>query len=418
MPYLILALLVALESYFSLAEVALIAVKQTDLTDEENKGNTRATKVLALIKKPDDFLSAITVGATLLSLLEGIYGGHMIAQPLANLLLSIGLPLFVAHTGGLILGVGLITYVTIVFGELVPKSIAFQMPLKAALAIASSLTLFAKVVYPFIKLLTTSSGKILSFLKIKRNDKKITEKDLMALLSTAYKQGEFGQQQLQLYENLIAFKRLTAERIMKPALIVASISTDWPADQVALYIKDHPYSYLPVYSGNKTNITGAISTKQFLLNPATNWQTQIVKPLTIAAQMPAGEIFSTLSDNKTFFALVTGKNNVFLGVLAMQDIMEGVFGDIPEHETYKDYFYRLSEKQWVANGFIHLQRVRKSLNLPWLRTFEHKYLSVAEFIKGECAQLNDKNKLTLNGVTFELTAGTVMDAESVTITLP
>ena len=418
MPYIILAVLIILDGYFSLAEIALIAVKRGDLNDEVIKGDMRASKVLELIKNPDDFMSAITVGSTLLSLMEGIYGGGIIAIPLEKLLVHVGFPLFVTHIVAITVGIGIITYVTIVFGELVPKSIAFQMPLRASLAIAPSLTWFSKIAYPFIKLLTVSTRWILSFLKIKKNDKKITEKDLQELLSTVYKQGGLGLLQLRMYENLSTFSHLTAGRIMKPARIVASIAVDSTAADVRTYIKHWPYTYLPVYKNDKKNVIGIIDTKQFLIKDEPNWQDLIFTPCTLQTEMPAEEIFTAFRDKKTYFAIVRNDNKEFLGVLAMQDIMEGVFGDIPEHETYKDYFYQINEKQWFAEGFIHLQRIRKQLNLPWLRTYEHKYLSVSELIKGECLHLDNKNNLILNGVVFEMTGGSATDPENVRITLP
>jgi putative hemolysin len=101
----------------------------------------------------------------------------------------------------------------------------------------------------------------------------------------------------------------------------------------------------------------------------------------------------------------------------MQDIMEAIFGDIPEREDYALYFYQQGEKQWVAESFIHLQRIRNTLNLPWLRDFEYRYLSLWELFAGE-SNLVKNNTLVLNGVSFRIIAGTKEDPLTIQITLP
>ena len=419
MAFIIIILLIILEGYFSLAEMSLISVKNAELTDEQSGNNPRAFQVLQLIKVPEEFLSAIQVGTTLLGLLEGIFGGGMVAGQLNQWFLLLGMSGFVAHAAGIIIGVGAVTYLTLVFGELVPQSIAIQMPLRVSMAIAPSLVVFSKILYPFIKLLTGSTRFILSVLSIKKADhKKISEKDLKSMLGAAYKQGLLGQQQLRMHENLFAFDGLKASNIMKPARIIICLSHDWSREQVLETVRKRPYSCFPVYQDDPGNITGVLHVKQFFLNETATWQESIIRNCTIPQNAAVRDVFNIFKEKKADFGIVTGAGSKFLGVIAMQDIMEGVFGDIPELEDYSKYFYRKSEGVWIAENFIHLERIRDTLKLNWLRAYEAKYLSLSDLFAGETAVITKKGEIILNGVTFKIISGSIDHPRTMQINLP
>ncbi len=419
MGFIIIILLIILNGYFSLAEMALISVNNAELAEEESKNNQRAFQVLQLIKDPEEFLSAIEVGTTLLGLLEGIYGGGMVAAQLDHWFLILGLSGTTAHIAALIIGIGTITYLTLVFGVLVPMSIAIQMPLKVSLAVAPSLVLFHKALYPFIKLLTRSTRFILSVLSIKKADhKKISERDLKGMLGTAYKQGLLGQQQFSMHENLFAFNDLKAKNIMKPARIIVCISNDLTREQVTKKIRERPYSNFPVYQDDPGQIIGVIHVKAFFLNATEDWHDCINYNCSVQENAAVRDVFSAFKEKKVEFGIVRGEGKKFMGVIAMQDIMEGVFGDIPELEDYTSYFYQKSEGIWIAENFIHLQRIRNTLNLHWLRHYEAKYLSLADLFAGESALLTDGGTITLEGVTFKIISGSRDNPQTIRINLP
>lgn len=419
MAIFIIIVLIILNCYFSLAEIALVSVNDNELAEQQELHNPKAAQVLKLIQNPEEFLSAVQVGITLLGLLEGIYGGDMVATQLEALFIKIGLSHVFAHIAALVIGIGLITYLTIVIGELVPKSIALQMPLKVSLAIAPSLSLISVILFPFIKLLTVSTRFILDLLSIKKSDsRKMSERDIKQMLGTAYKQGVVGKQQLWMHENVLAFKNLTAQRMMKPAKIVVGVNYDWGKDQITSLMREKPYSYFPVYKGDPRNISGIINTKNFFLNEETDWHHLVTPAFTIAGETSAKDMFTRFKEEKVDFAVVTDRKNMYLGIVSMQDIMEGVFGDIPEIDDYSAYFYAKSDKEWIAEGFVHLQRVRLRLSLPWIRDYEAKYLNLSELMKGEITDTGKQEKLVLHDVTFTVLEKSNDEASRISITLP
>lgn len=414
MVFAIIILLIILNGYFSLAEIALVSVNDTDLANEQS--NPKALQVLQLIKNPEEFLSAVQVGITLLGLLEGIYGGGIAAQQLESWFINAGMSNFGAHILSLVTGIGAITYLTIVFGELVPKSIALQMPLRVSLIIAPSLRLFSQILFPFIKILTISTRFILTSFSIKHaNNKKITEKDLKRILGAAYQQGTLDKQELWMHENVFSFNYLTAKSIMKPARIIICLSYDWTREQIVEMIRKRPYSNFPVYKNDSGNIVGIINTKDFFLNAATDWRQIIKSNCSLPEYMTTQDIFNTFREKKLDFGVVTGEGKQFLGILAMQDIMEAVFGDIPEREDYSPYMFAISEKLWMAEDFIHLQYIRTQLSLPWIRAFEGSYINLAEFMAGES---EGKNAFIKNGTRFEIMSIDKNGNSKIRITLP
>jgi len=419
MIFFIIVLLITLNGYFSLAEMALVSVNKTELTDEQDSHNHKAVQVLKLIRDPEEFLSAIEVGSTLLGLLEGIYGGGALAVKLDKWFLTLGMSSLVAHGLAVIIGIGAITYLTIVFGELVPMAIAIRMPLRASLAIAPSLAVFYKITYPFVKLLTVSTRFILSALSIKTaGNKKLSEKDLKGMLGTAYKQGLLDKQQLSMHENLFVFEELKAKNIMKPARIIICVSNDWTRPQVMETISKRPYSHFPVYQDDQQHIIGVLQVKHFFLNDKKDWHDSVNYNCSVPENAAVRDVFNIFKEKNVEFGIVTGSAKQFKGIIAMQDIMEGVFGDMPELEDYTAYFYKKSENLWIAENFIHLQRIRTALDLPWLRQYEAKYLSLSDLFAGEKALLTPDGTITLNGVVFKIIAGTKDNPQTVQINLP
>lgn len=418
MTTLIIIFLILLDGYFSLAEMALVSVSKNELEEDHIRDDSRAKKALALIKNPEEFLSTIQVGSTLLELVQGIYGGSVAAEGIKGLLEYLGLGNAFSDIISLVVGVGFITYASIVFGELVPKSIALQVPLKTALSVATPLTWFAKLAFPFIKILTFSTHKILGLLHIKSGNKKnISERELLKMLGTAYQQGTLQQEQLWLHQNVFILNSLTAGRIMKPIRIIAKVHSDWSREKVHSFIKSSPYSNFPVYHHIKKEFIGILETKNFLLNSTAKWQDCITSILSVRKETPVWTIFTEFNRDMKKFALVTHEAR-HIGILTMQDIMEAIFGDIPELEDYSSYFYPRSANIWIADGFIHLQRIRKKLSLNWLRSYEQKYFTLAELIAGETANVAKNGSLQLEGVKFEILSGDTRDAKQIAVTLP
>ena len=402
MSIVIILILILLNGYFSLAEIGLVAVKEGQLNAEIRKGNRQAAKVLKLVRDPATFLSVVQVGITIVGIVEGIYGGQLVGEMLSPVLQKIpGVTPAMSQTGALVIGIGLITYLTIVLGELLPKSIALQIPLRVAIGVAPSLLFFSRLAFPFVKLLTYSTRFLLEKLHIHTQEKeKITESDLKKMLSLALNQGVLNKDEYLLHQNVFTFDHLTASRIMKPAAITRTVQYENTRAELIEYIKPRPYSHFPVRD-NEMKIIGLINTKEILLNSERDWHSLIRPACNILPSIKASDIFMKFSTSDHDFGTVVNEQGDFIGIVTMQDIMEGVFGDLPERETFEKFFYEQPDGSWIAYGFIHLQRIRRMLSLEWMREYESLYITVAELLAGELRHWPAKGeRITIRNLTF------------------
>lgn len=167
MEYLIIALLTILNGFFALSEIALVSTKKSKMEHLASKGNKRAKIVLTLLENPEDFLSSVQVGITLIGIVAGAYGGSAIASSLASMLTGIPLIAPYAESLSLIIAIGGITYFSIVIGELVPKTIAMNHPESLALMSVPILVPFMRLTSPFVRLLSFSTTLILGLLGVR-----------------------------------------------------------------------------------------------------------------------------------------------------------------------------------------------------------------------------------------------------------
>ena len=157
MDFLIIIILIILNGVFAMSEIAIISARKSSLMKESKEGNKNAKTALSLANQPDKFLSTIQIGITLIGILTGIYSGDTIAKELSNILIKINIPIIYASSISKIIVVALVTYLTLIFGELVPKRLAMIMPEKIAKAVASPMTILSKIGAPFVWILSKSA---------------------------------------------------------------------------------------------------------------------------------------------------------------------------------------------------------------------------------------------------------------------
>ncbi|HOI88193.1 MAG TPA: CNNM domain-containing protein [Lentimicrobium sp.] len=214
MEVIVILLLVLLNGFFALSEIALVSSRTSRLEESEKLGRKGAGTALDLLKDPDKFLSSIQVGITLIGILTGMYGGMNIADDLTPLFAGIVWVKPYAYEIALTLTVILITYVSILFGELVPKTMALSNPEKVAIKISPWIHVFSLLFYPFVRLLSGSTGLVNKLLGIGRQEAGITGPELRTMLRDASKVGVIEKEQKTFHENLFYFSDKRARHIM------------------------------------------------------------------------------------------------------------------------------------------------------------------------------------------------------------
>lgn len=417
---LIIILLIIVNGYFSLAEIALVSVNKARLSEEAEEGNKRAARTLALLEDPEEFLSSIQVGITLVGIIEGLYGGERLALYVGPVFLHWGLHPDVAHALALVLSIGVITYVTIVLGELIPKSLALQFPHRTALAIAGSLRWFSWLTYPFVKLLTVSTQLLLKAFGIKNDQKEtITEGDLRTMLSTAYKQGILEKNELKLHQNVFNFNDLKAEYIMTPRHLVVTLDDEISREQMADILKQYDYACFPVFHDDKDQIIGVIMSKEFFMYPEKSLKELMKVPCFIALHQPLPTVFQQFQVTMWPFGVVVNAYGGFEGVITVYDVGTAIFGNL--RNTGKDHpqLQQQSPKSWLVPGFIRMYVLKEALGLDWVPLNERQYLTLAALLLEKWQRIPaEGEELTAHNVKFKIVKMQDHRIEKVLVTLP
>ncbi len=329
MIFFVLSILILINAYFSAAEIALVSVKKFRIQEEADKGNKGAWQVLNLLKNPDEYLSSIQVGITLVGIIEGLYGGEALEAYLEPRLVSWGMSSWFAHILSMVTGIGFITYITVVIGELLPKSIALQSPQKIALRIGPSFSLFTWLAYPFVKLLTGSTHLIIRMFGVRGSEnQKLTDADLKSLLSLAYRQGTIEKDEWALHENIFNFYERTIEKIMTPVEKVVTIDEDMPLETVDEILRNNAYHFFPVIQ-QKDKIVGYLSARDFFIERGKALKEMTYSSCTVTVSQNAPELLQKFKYYKHNFGIVVNESGSLAGVVTMHDVAKILIGKIP-----------------------------------------------------------------------------------------
>ena len=251
-----------LNGVFALSEIALVSVKKQRMIQLAEKGSARARTVLELLKNPEGFLSAVQIGITLIGIVSGVYGGAALTDDFRPVVERVEVLRPWANEIAYTLVVALLTYFTIVVGELIPKTLAI------ALGIAGFIRLFTRVAYPFVWLLTRSTNLVLRLLRIRpAEEEKLTEEELRYFIKTAGKQGLLEKEESDLHYNVMTFSDLRAKNVMTHRLEAEWIDITDPLEKIERQLLDSHHFQFPVCENDDKD---AARIDKVLLKPATH----------------------------------------------------------------------------------------------------------------------------------------------------
>ncbi len=326
---LLLIILIVINGYFSAVEIALVSVKKFKVQEEADKGNKRAIQVMDFLQTPEEYLSTIQVGMTLIGLVQGLYAGILSDKYLQPSMLHWGFSPAVSHIVSVVFGIGFITYITIIIGELIPKSLAIQSPMRISLWSAPTFRMFSFIAYPFVLILTGSTRFLLRLFRIgKSENQKLSDNDLKSLLSTAYRQGVLEKEELQLHENIFNFYDITVGKLMTPLQKVITLKTGMSNTDASKIIRDSAHNYFPVVA-NDRKVAGFLSAKEYLLNPDKPIQEFTHAACLLTVDKKASDVLLKFKERSQNFAVVVSAAGELQGLVTMHDIGEVLIGKLP-----------------------------------------------------------------------------------------
>ncbi|HUF65226.1 MAG TPA: hemolysin family protein [Gemmatimonadaceae bacterium] len=378
LPVIIVALLIVLNGIFVAAEFAIVSVPRTAmdrLSVRGHRGARMVQRILRSLPRQDRVIATAQLGITLASLGLGMYGEHMLAVAIAERLESWGAARWVAaHTVASVLAITILTYLHIVVGEMVPKSLALQKAERTALWIVPVILFVQVVLYPFVFVLNGLSNGMLRLLGIHRqaggSEQVRTAEDLAYVVRESQAGGLLRSGAAKIVQDLLDFGDLRAEEVMVPRVRVVGIELGAGLDEVRAALRTSPHTRYPVYDGTLDQIVGTFEVKELLrdIPPGSVVTREVLKPAPIVpTAMTMDRVLGTLRDTKSQMVVVLDEYGGTAGILTVEDLFEEVVGEFGEDANAPRSIYRDAGGRWHVAGTVRLDELGSELG----RVLEH-----------------------------------------------
>lgn len=385
MEIIVIFFLTLLNGFFALSEIALVSVKKNRIQHLADQGNSRAKTILILLDNPENFLSSVQVGITLIGIISGAYGGATLTDNMEQWLSPLTFLGEYLHQVSLIIVIGTITYFTIVIGELVPKTIAMNNAEKIALVCSPIIKYFTYATYPFVKLLSFSTKMILKIFGVKENDHDhMSEEELKFMLFNAGKTGVLETDESQVHQNLFYFTDQTAKSMMTHNSEVEWIDSNAPLEDIFTQLLKSVHSKFIVCNGQISEIQGVISIKDFLENyKRENFKlADIVEPpIYIIQNTPAFTILSLFKNKKQYIGTVIDEYGGVVGIITLHDLIEAIVGDLPDEDEVDELdIIKRDDGSYLINGKTLIYELNQHFQREVIEDNIAKYTTVAGFM--------------------------------------
>lgn len=329
--------LIALNAFFAATEIAVISLNEKKVKAKAEDGDKKAKKMLKIIEEPTRFLSTIQIGITLAGFLGSAFAADNFAERLSGLAINtFGVSetyIGAINSVSVIVITLILSYFTLVLGELVPKRIAMKHKERFAEAVISVITVLASVLRPIVALLTGSTNAVLKLFRIDPNEKEepVSEEDIVIMLDAGVDEGSLDESDIEYIKNVFKLDNLTAADIMTPRKKIVFISDTADEAEILDIIKNESYSRMPVYSENVDEITGILYARDYLLNhanPDFDIKDAMFEPTFVPETMHLDLLFSEMQKQHNHIVVVVNEYGVPSGIVTMEDILEELVGEI------------------------------------------------------------------------------------------
>lgn len=379
----IIGILILINGILAMSEIAFVSARKFKLEDLSQKGNKSAQKALKLLEDPERFLSAVQIGITLVGILAGAFGGYALAEDLTPYLQKVELLKEYAAEISFTLLVIVITYLSLIFGELVPKSIALKNAERITVLTAPLMYSITKVFSPLVGFLSISTKVILWLFRIKQsNDVPVTEEELKSLLELGTRHGTFEKEESEMIKKVFNFNDKKVGSILIPRTEIEWIDINSNNREIFEFIKSHNFSRYLVCDSNIDNFHGIIESKEFLINynenPNFEFKEVIKETLIVHESIFTIDLLEKFRASKSNLALVVDEYGGTKGLITLHDLIEDIFGELPEEfdEDETKIIVR-ADGSLLVDGLIDITELMDKLSL---KIEEPDYSTLSGFI--------------------------------------
>lgn len=404
-----LIFLTLVNAFFSCTEMAIVSINKNKINMLAEKGNKRAKLVLKLLEEPTNFLSTIQVAITLSGFFASASAATNFSYVVENWISIFDIPY--TKEISLILVTVVLSFFTLVFGELVPKRIALQKAEGIGLFSVRIVYLISLVVLPFIKLLSFSTNFVLKVIgmDLKNMEEKVSEEEIKSLIEIGEKHGVFNETEKEMITSVLSFDNKIAREIMTPRKNVYFINIDKELNLYLDELLEMRHSRIPIYQGEKDNIIGILYMKDFIIEARkkgfenVDIKSIMQKPYFIPENKNIDILFKEFQKNKIFVALLIDEYGSFSGLVTMEDLIEEVMGDIEEiYDEDEPKLEKLDKDNYLVDGLYSMRELNYDLDM---KLENDDFDTVSGFVinlLGKIPEEGEKLKVEYNNLTFEV----------------
>lgn len=367
-------ILIALNSVFACAEIAIISMNDTKLAKMASDGDKRAVRLAKLTSQPARFLATIQVAITLSGFLGSAFAAENFSGVLVDWVIGLGVPIApsVLNSIAVILITVILSYFTLVFGELVPKQVAMRKAETMALGLSGMISSISRVFAPLVNLLTASTNGILRLMGIDPNaeEENVSEEEIRMMVDVGSEKGTIDHQEREFIQNVFEFDDLSAEDLVTHRTEVIMLDLEDPMDVWVETISNTRYSLYPVCEGSADNIVGVLSAKDYFRLEDRSRESVMENVVSSAYFVPdtvkADVLFRNMKQERHKLAIVMDEYGGMTGIVTINDLVEQLVGELGSDEEEEKIVQLevLSEGKWKVHGSILLEELAEEIGMP------------------------------------------------------
>jgi len=358
MEILIILILILINGIFSMSEIALVSARKNRLTSAAQQGNRGAKTALELQAAPSKLLSTVQIGITLIGLLTGIYSGEKITQDMEAFILQFPLIAKYASTLSVVVVLIIVTFFSLVLGELVPKRIGLTYPEAIAKTMAMPMKIIAMITAPFIWLLTMTTDLVLKIFRVQRSsESKVTEEEIKAIVREGMEDGEIQEIEQDIVNRVFSVGDRSVSSLMTARKKMTTLDITDTKEEVKKLVSEDLHNFYPIYDSDEQDIIGIVSLKQLFAEiekEEFNLKSIVTEPSYIAEGASAYKALEQFKQTNVHYALVIDEYGSTQGILTMSDILEALVGDISEFYGEEYLFQQRDDHTWLIDGHYPL----------------------------------------------------------------
>lgn len=381
--------LILLNGFFSMAEIALVSSRKARLEAQANRGDPRARMALNMANKPDSFLSTVQIGITLIGILTGIYSGEKIVGDVVVMLQ--GVPALAPYAEGVATAIVviLLTFLSLILGELLPKRLGLNAPEAIAKWVAGPMRIITGVTWPFVWLLNKTTGLLIRLLNIKSSDNQVTEEEIKAIISEGTEHGAIEEQEQEIIERIFHLGDRNITSIMTHRSDIIWFDMKDSEETIKEKILREPHSVYPICDGGIDNIKGIVSIKDMYVTPDDMPFGQSMSPaLFVPENITAYQLLERFKETKIHTCFVVDEYGTMLGLITLNDILEAIVGELPQQDLQDYEIVEREDGSYLVDAQIPFYDfLTKFERTEWMNEGEQDFDTLAGFILHELERI-------------------------------